>query len=111
LRTKYPLLPISMADQYKLTQEADDLKRLSDRRYGQGMLILDLLFLKQLLKPFQVVVAVLMTYDIINLIPQQVRLSICKQRSYIIPSLLGSVSSQACAHLIMRFQLTIATNV
>jgi len=68
-----------MADQYRLTQEADDLKRLSDRRYGQGMLILDLLFLKQLLKPFQVVVAVLMTYDIINLIPQQVRLSICKQ--------------------------------
>ena len=78
MRTKYPLLPISMADQYRLTQEADDLKRLSDRCYGQGMLILDPLFSKHPLKPFKAVIATLMAYDIINLIPQQVRLSICK---------------------------------
>jgi len=80
MRTKYPLLPISMADQYKLTQEtyANDIKRLLDRRYGQGMLILDPLFSKHPLKPFKAVIATLMAYDIINLIPQQVRLSICK---------------------------------
>jgi len=102
-----------MADQYRFNPEAyvNDLKRLSDRRYGQGMLILGLLFWKHPLTPFQAVIATLMAYDIINLIPQQVRLSMCKQRSYIIPSLLGSVSSQACSHLIMRFQSTIATNV
>jgi len=74
MRTKYPLLPISMADQYKLTQEAyaNDIKKLLDRRYGQGMLILDPLFSKHPLKPFKAVIATLMAYDIINLIPQQV---------------------------------------
>ena len=44
--TKYLLLhyPISMADQYGLTPEDHiiDLKLLSDARYIQGMLILDL---------------------------------------------------------------------
>jgi len=71
-----------MADQYGLFQEDYilDLKRLSDARYIQGMLTLDLLFSKQPLKPFQVVIATLMVYDIIYLIPQQVRFSMCKQR-------------------------------
>jgi len=82
--TKYLLLhyPISMADQYGLTLEdyIGDKKLLSDARYSQGMLILDLLFVNKSLRGFQAVIATLMVYDIINLIPQQVRLSMCKQR-------------------------------
>ena len=71
-----------MTDQYGLTPEANvnDLKLLSDRRYIQGMLILYLLFANKPLTPFQAVIATLMVYDIINLIPQQVRLFMCKQR-------------------------------
>jgi len=71
-----------MADQYGLTPEnyICDLKLLSDARYIQGMLIMDLLFASQSLTAFQAVIATLMVYDIINLIPQQVRLSMCKQR-------------------------------
>jgi len=70
-----------MADQYGLTLEdyIDDLKFLSNERYSQGMLILIQLSSKQLLKPFQVIIATLMMYDFIDHIPQQVRLSICKQ--------------------------------
>ena len=69
-----------MIDQYGLTSEAyvNDLKLLSDRRYIQGMLILYLLFANQPLKPFQAAIATLMVCDIISLIPQQVRLSMCK---------------------------------
>lgn len=72
---------ISMADQYRFTPETYifDLMKLSDSRYGRGMLILDLLFLKHLLKPFQAAIATLMAYVIINFIPQQVRLSMCEQ--------------------------------
>ena len=71
-----------MADQYGLTPEDHivDLKLLSDARYIQGMLIMDLLFASQSLTAFQAVIATLMVYDIINLIPQQVRLSMRKQR-------------------------------
>jgi len=67
-------------DQYGLAPEdyVDDLKRLSNERYGQGMLFLIVLFLKQQLKPTQVIIATLMVYDFINHIPQQVRLFICK---------------------------------
>jgi len=70
-----------MADQYGITPEdyIVDLKLLSDERYFQGMLILYLLFANQPLKYFKVIVATLMVYDIINLIPQQVRLSMCEQ--------------------------------
>ena len=70
-----------MADQYGLIPEdyIADLKLLSDARYIQGMLILDLLFVNKSLTDFQAVIATLMVYDIINLIPQQVRLSMCKQ--------------------------------
>jgi len=46
---------ISMADLYWFTPETYifDLMKLSDSRDGRGMLILDLLFLKHLLKPFK----------------------------------------------------------
>jgi len=69
-----------MEDQYGVTPEdyAYDLNLLSDKRYGQGMLLLILLFLKHRLRPFQVIAATLMVYDFIYHIPQQVRLSICK---------------------------------
>ena len=74
-----------MGDQYGLTPQdyIDDLKKLSNERYSQGMPILILVSLKQLLKHFQVIVATLMGYDLIYHIPQQVRLSICKQWCYI----------------------------
>ena len=82
--TQYTLLyySISMADQYGLTPEnyICDLKLLSDARYIQGMLILNVLFANKSLMPFQAIIATLMVYDIINLIPQQVRLSMRKQR-------------------------------
>ena len=69
-----------MADQYGMTPEdyVLDLKKLSNARYSQGMLFLILSFSKQQLKPTQAIVAMLMVYDFINHIPQQVRLSICK---------------------------------
>jgi len=69
-------------DHYGLSPEEyiQDLKGLSHRRYIHGMLILYLLFANQPLKPFQAVIATLMVYDIISLIPQQVRLSVCKQQ-------------------------------
>jgi len=68
-----------MTDQYGLTPQdyVDDLKFLSDKRYVQGMLFLIVSFLKQQLKPTQVIIATLMVYDFIDHIPQQVRLSIC----------------------------------
>jgi len=70
-----------MADQYGLLPEdyAFDLKILSNERYGQGMLFLILSLSKQRLKPFQAIIVALMLYDLINHIPQQVSLSICKQ--------------------------------
>jgi len=70
-----------MADQYGLTPEdyVNDLRKLSNERYGQGMLFFILLLSKQLLKPFQVIFATLMLYDFIYHIRQQVRVSICKQ--------------------------------
>jgi len=64
-------------DQYGLAPE-DYVDDLSNKRYGQGMVFLIVLFLKQQLKPTQVIIATLMVYDFIDHIPQQVRLSICK---------------------------------
>jgi len=70
-----------MEDQYGVTPESyvSDLKLLSNERYTQGMLFLILLFFKQRLKPFQVIVGTLMLYEFIYHIPQQVRLSTYKQ--------------------------------
>ena len=70
-----------MADQYGLTGQdyINDLKKLSIERYSQCMLFLILSFSKQQLKPTQVIISTLMLYDSIYHIPQQVRLSICKQ--------------------------------
>jgi len=67
-----------MTDQYGLTPEfyVLDLKILSMKRYALGMLFLILSFAKQELKPFQVIVASLMLYDLTYHIPQQVSLSI-----------------------------------
>jgi len=67
-------------DQYGLAPEdyVDDLKSLSNERYGLGMLFLIVLFTKQQLKPTQAIIATLMVYDFIDHIPQQVRLFICK---------------------------------
>jgi len=67
-------------DQYGLAPEdyVDDLKTLSGKRYGQGMLFVIVLFLKQQLKPTQAIIATLMVYDFIDHIPQQVRFFICK---------------------------------
>jgi len=80
-RTKYlpPAYPTQMTDQYGLTPQdyVDDLNRLSNERYGQGVLFI-VLFTKQQLKPTQVIIATLMVYDFIDHIPQQVRLVICK---------------------------------
>jgi len=69
-----------MEDQYGLTAEiyVYDLKLLSDKRYGQGMLFLILLLLKHRLRHFQAIAITLMLYDFIYYIPQQVRLPICK---------------------------------
>ena len=70
-----------MADQYGFTPEdyVFDTKVLSYNHYGQGMLFFILLFLKQWLKPFQVIFTTLMIYDFIDHIPQQVSPSICLQ--------------------------------
>ena len=70
-----------MADWYGLTPTdyVHDSKYLSNECYSQGIPILILSFLKQLLKPFPVVIATLMIYDFIYHIPQQVRLLICIQ--------------------------------
>jgi len=40
-----------------------DMKSLSDTCYIQGMLVCHLLFLKQLLEPFQAIIATLMVYQ------------------------------------------------
>jgi len=81
-RTKYlpPAYLTQMTDQYGLTPQdyVDDLNRLSNSRYGQGVLFFIVLFTKQQLKPTQVIIATLMVYDFIDHIPQQVRLFICK---------------------------------
>jgi len=78
--TKYlsPASPIQMTDQYGLTPEFYilDLKILSMKCYGLSMLLLIISFAKQELKPFQVIVASLMLYDLTYHIPQQVSLSI-----------------------------------
>ena len=68
-----------MTDQYGLTPQdyVDDLKFLSNKRYVQGMMFFVVSLLKQQLKPTQVIIAMLMVYDFIDHIPQQVRLSIC----------------------------------
>jgi len=67
-------------DQYGLAPEdyVDNLKSLSNSRYGQGMLFFIVLLTKQQLKSTQVIIATLMVYDFIDHIPQQVRLFICK---------------------------------
>jgi len=69
-----------MTDQYGLTPQdyADNLTSLSNSRYGQGVLLFIVFFLKQQLKPTQVIIATLLVYDFVDHIPQQVRLSICK---------------------------------
>ena len=76
---------LPMADQYGLPPDdySYDLKILSYYRYSQGMLSPILSFSKQQLQHFQAIVAPLMVYDFIDHIPQQVRLSICKQWFYI----------------------------
>jgi len=78
---KVPPYPLQMVDQYGLTPEdyAYDLKILSYKHYGQGMLSFILLFSKQRLKPSPAIHATLILYDFIYHIPHQVRLSICKQ--------------------------------
>ena len=80
-RTKYlpPTHSSQMADQYGLTPQdyADNLTSLSNSRYGQGVLFFIVLFMKQQLKPTQVIIATLLVYDFIDHIPQQVSLSIC----------------------------------
>ena len=85
-----------MADNYGLTPTdyVHDPEYLSNERYSQGISILILSFSKELLKPFQVVIATLMIYDFIYHIPQQVRLSIHKQFPHI--SFPDSVPPQAC---------------
>jgi len=83
LRTRYlpPTYSTQMADQYGLYpgDYAWDLQVLSNYRYSQGTLSPILSFSKQQLQHFQAIVAPLMVYDFIDHIPQQVRLSICKQ--------------------------------
>jgi len=70
-----------MTDQYGLAPEdyVGDLKSLSNARCAQCMSIFTLQLSKQRLKQFQDIVIPLMAYDFIYHIPQQVRLSICKQ--------------------------------
>jgi len=70
-----------MADEWGLMPEdyVANLEELSIRRYIEGMLFLILLFSKQLLKLFQVIIATSIVCDFIYHIPQQVRLSICEQ--------------------------------
>jgi len=74
-----------MTDQYGLRPEVyiNDFKTLSDKHYGEGMSFLISSFSKQQLKPFQAIFVPLMLYDFIHHIPQQVRLSICKQSFHI----------------------------
>jgi len=80
-RTKYLPLVYStqMIDQYGLTPQdyVDDLNKLSNSRYGQGVLFFIVLCTKQQLKPTQVIIATLLVYDFIDHVPQQVSLSIC----------------------------------
>ena len=56
-RTKYLPLVYStqMIDQYGLTPQdyVDDLNKLSNSRYGQGVLFFIVLFMKQQLKPLK----------------------------------------------------------
>ena len=72
-----------MADQYGQTPEdyVFDLELLSYRHYSEGMQFLVLSFLEQRPKPFQVIAITLMLYDSIYHVPQQVRLSTCKESS------------------------------
>ena len=83
LRTRYlpPTYSTQMADQYEIYPEeyVYDLRILSYYRYSQGMLSPIPSFSKQQLQHFQAIVAPLMVYGFIDHIPQQVRLSICKQ--------------------------------
>jgi len=90
-----PGYSIQVADEYGLVPEdyIHDLKQLSDVRYIQGALFPILSFSKQRLRPFQVIVATSTVDDVIRVIPQQVRLSICKNDS---TYLLGPAPSQAC---------------
>ena len=76
-----PTYPTKMANQYGATPQdyVDDPRYISNIHYCQGMLFFILLFSKQQLKLFQVIIAMLMVYDFIYYIPQQVSLSICKQ--------------------------------
>ena len=85
LHTKFLLsaYPVSMTDQFVQTLEYRilDLTILSKRRYIEGMLILDLSLSKELLKPLQAIITALMVYDMIYLIPKQVRFFICNNDS------------------------------
>ena len=85
VRTKYlsSAYPTQMADQFGLMPEdyVLDLEVQSYNHYGEGMRFLILSFLEQRLKPLQVIVITLMLYDFIYHIPQQVRLSTCKESS------------------------------
>jgi len=85
VRTKYlpSAHPTQMADQYGLMPEdyVFNLELLSYGRYSEGMQFLILYFSEQRPKPFQVIVITLMLYDFIYHVPQQVRLSTCKESS------------------------------
>jgi len=85
VRTKYlpSAYPTQMADQYGLMPEDYnlDLEVRPYRYYSNGMQFLILSFLEQQPKPFQVIAITLMLYDFIYLVPQQVRLSTCKESS------------------------------
>jgi len=72
-----------MADQYGQTPEDHvfDLEILSYKHYSESIQFLILSFLEQRPKPFQVIVITLMLYDFIYHVPQQVRLSTCKESS------------------------------
>jgi len=78
-----PAYSTQMAGQYGQTLEdyVFDLEFLSYECYSEGMRFLILSFLEQRPKPLQVIVVTLMLYDFIYHIPQQVRLSTCKESS------------------------------
>jgi len=85
VRTKYlpSAYPTQMADQYGL-MPVDYVLDMELQPYinsSEGMRFPILSFLEQRPKPFQVIVIPLMLYDFIYHVPQQVRLSTCKESS------------------------------
>ena len=78
-----PAYSTQMADQYGQTPEdyVFDLENFAYKHYSEGMRFFILSFLEQRPKPFQVIVITLMLYDFIYHMPQQARLSTCKESS------------------------------